>query len=124
MIPKVTETLDANGNVISTSRLNQERTDNKKSTFNVFDSYKSIAITSKSILNADEYEFNERFSGIISEAIMKDNRNLLSPEQRKLIDRYFSTAPDSTGIPKTEVEIHAILLSGDLIALDKYLGEV
>ena len=121
MIPTTQEELDDNGNVIAINRVYKERVDNPKSTFNPFDAYKSIARTKKSVLNEDEFEFNERFSDIISEAIILDNRYLLSPEQKKLIDRYFSTAP---GIVITEEEIHAILSADDLVQLDKFLGEV
>ena len=127
MIPKMIDVLDDNGNIISSDRAHTEREDNKKSTFNLYDSYKSIAITSKSVLNTDVYEFNERFSDIISEVIVKDNRYLLSPEQKKLIDRYFSTAPDSVGIDglrRTEAEVFDLLSDEDLVQLDQYLGEV
>jgi len=124
MRPKLVETLDENGNVVSSSRMYQERIDNTISTFNLFDSYKSIAITNKSVLNVDRFEFNERFSDILSEAIVLDNRYLLSPEQKKLIDRYFSKAPDSTGLAINEDDIFTILADNDLVQLDKFLGEV
>lgn len=127
MRPKLVETLDEQGNVISSARMYEERIDNKVSTFNLFDSYKSIAITNKSVLNTDRFEFNERFSDILSEAIVLDNRYLLSPEQKKLIDRYFSKAPDSVGfgnLPRDEEDVFAILSDNDLIQLDKFLGEV
>ena len=47
MIPKVIVTLDDNGNVVSSVRANDIRVDSKNSTFNLFDSYKSIAILVK-----------------------------------------------------------------------------
>lgn len=127
MIPTTEEILDENGNVTAINRVNEVRTDNPTSTFNPFDSYKSIAKIDKTVLNTDHYHFNERFSDIISEAIILDNRYLLSPEQKKLVDRYFSTAPDSVGyeaIRMEEDEIFTILSDEDLIQLDKYLGEV
>ena len=122
MIPKVIVTLDDNGNVVSSIRVNDIRVDSKNSTFNLFDSYKSIAITSKSITNNDIFEFNERFSDILSEAIMTDNRYLLSPEQKKLIDRYFVAATGDEA--KTEAEILVLLSSEDLKQLDIYLGGI
>ena len=122
MIPKVIVTLDDNGNVVSSIRVNDIRVDSKNSTFNLFDSYKSIAITSKSITNNDIFEFNERFSDILSEAIMTDNRYLLSPEQKKLIDRYFAAATGDEA--KTEAEILVLLSSEDLKQLDIYLGGI
>lgn len=124
MIPTVIDILDTEGNVIGTKRVNEERVDNSNSKFNLFDSYKAIAITNKSVLNTDVYEFHERFADIFSEMVMKDNRYLLSPEQKEMIDRYFSTAPDSTGISKTEDDIYAILSDNDLIQLDKFLGGI
>ena len=122
MIPKVIVTLDNNGNVVSSVRANDIRVDSKNSTFNLFDSYKSIAITSKSITNNDIFEFNERFSDILSEAIITDNRYLLSPEQKKLIDRYFAAATGDEA--KTEAEILVLLSSEDLKQLDIYLGGI
>ena len=127
MIPKVIVTLDDNGNVVSSVRANDIRVDSKNSTFNLFDSYKSIAITSKSVMNLDKFEFNERFSDILSEAITTDNRYLLSTEQKKLIDRYFAKAPASVAvgeIPRTLEEVSALLAEDDLIQLDIYLGGI
>jgi hypothetical protein len=122
MIPKVIVTLDDNGNVVSSVRANDIRVDSKNSTFNLFDSYKSIAITSKSVMNLDKFEFNERFSDILSEAITTDNRYLLSTEQKKLIDRYFAAATGDEA--KTEAEILVLLSSEDLKQLDIYLGGI
>ena len=122
MIPKVIVTLDDNGNVVSSVRANDIRVDSKNSTFNLFDSYKSIAITSKSVMILDKFEFNERFSDILSEAITTDNRYLLSTEQKKLIDRYFAAATGDEA--KTEAEILVLLSSEDLKQLDIYLGGI
>lgn len=123
MIVKMVDVLDAAGNVIATNRANALRDTPVISPYNIYDAYKGIARTNRSVLNTDEFEFNERFSDILSEAIMLDNRYLLSPEQKKLIDRYFAKAPDSVG-SVTEDSVYNVLADNDLVQLDKYLGGI
>lgn len=124
MKTRTIDVLDDNGEVVSSTRVNPVRT-TPVSTFNIFDSYKSIASTSKTITNEDKFEFNERFADILSEAIVRDNRYLLSPEQKAIVDRYFSLAPDSVeGLTTSEVDVEEALGSEDLIQLDNYLGGV
>lgn len=89
-------------------RLNETH---KDSHYNPFDAYKTIAIDTTNVLLNTKYIFNERFSDILSEAIMKNNLKLLSKEQYEVVYRYFNQADSG-------------LVDTDLIQLDEYLGGI
>ncbi len=84
---------------------------NTDTSFNLFDSYKVIAIDTEKMDKGSSIEFSDTLVVILSESMLKNNMNLLSKEQYKTISRFYAQA--DTG-----------LVDDDLIQLNVYLGSV
>ena len=80
------------------------------SRFNAFHSYKDIASDKETLNGSIEYLFTDRFANLLDEVIVTNNKDLLSKEQMKMIDTYFSEADTGALSNKSE-------------QLDKFLGE-
>ena len=78
------------------------------SNFNMFEVYKSIARDKENLNGHMEYLFTDRFARLFDEAVLTNNKDILSPEQLKMINLYFKEA-DGT-------------MSNKIKQLDEFLG--
>jgi len=78
------------------------------SNFNMFEVYKSIARDKENLNGHIEYLFTDRFARLFDEVILTNNKDILSPEQLKMINLYFKEA-DGT-------------MSNKIKQLDEFLG--
>ena len=62
------------------------------SNFNMFEVYKSIARDKENLNGHIEYLFTDRFARLFDEVILTNNKDILSPEQLKMINLYFKEA--------------------------------
>lgn len=69
------------------------------SNFNMFEVYKSIARDKENLNGHIEYLFTDRFARLFDEVILTNNKDILSPEQLKMVNLYFKEA-DGTMSPK------------------------
>ena len=78
------------------------------SNFNMFEVYKSIARDKENLNGHMEYLFTDRFARLFDEVVLTNNKDILSPEQLKMINLYFKEA-DGT-------------MSNKIKQLDEFLG--
>ena len=62
------------------------------SNFNMFEVYKSIARDKENLNGHIEYLFTDRFARLFDEVILTNNKDILSPEQLKMVNLYFKEA--------------------------------
>ena len=62
------------------------------SNFNMFEVYKSIARDKENLNGHIEYLFTDRFARLFDEVILTNNKDILSPEQLKMVNIYFKEA--------------------------------
>lgn len=78
------------------------------SNFNMFEVYKSIARDKENLNGHIEYLFTDRFARLFDEVILTNNKDILSPEQLKMVNLYFKEADD--------------VMSDKVKQLDEFLG--
>ena len=78
------------------------------SNFNTFEVYKSIARDKENLNGHIEYLFTDRFARLFDEVILTNNKDILSPEQLKMVNLYFKEA---NGV-----------MSNKIKQLDEFLG--
>ena len=78
------------------------------SNFNMFEVYKSIARDKENLNGHIEYLFTDRFARLFDEVILTNNKDILSPEQLKMVNLYFKEA---NGV-----------MSNKIKQLDEFLG--
>ena len=78
------------------------------SNFNMFEVYKSIARDKENLNGHIEYLFTDRFARLFDEVILTNNKDILSPEQLKMINLYFKEADG--------------VMSDKIKQFDKFLG--
>ena len=86
---------------INTSRIFEER---KVSNYNMFDTYKSIARDKEGLNGSMEYIFTERFARLFDDAILTNNKDILSPEQLSMINTYFAEADGVLGSKSKQLD--------------------
>lgn len=74
---------------INTSRIYEER---KISNYNMFQTYKSIARDKEGLNGSMSYIFTERFARLFDDAVLTNNKDILSPEQLAMVNTYFTEA--------------------------------
>ena len=79
------------------------------SNFNMFEVYKSIARDKENLNGHIEYLFTDRFARLFDEVILTNNKDILSPEQLKMVNLYFKEAD---GVMSTKVEQFDRFLGG------------
>ena len=78
------------------------------SNFNMFEVYKSIARDKENLNGHIEYLFTDRFARLFDEVILTNNKDILSPEQLKMVNAYFKEADG--------------IMSPKIKQLDEFLG--
>ena len=78
------------------------------SNFNMFEVYKSIASDKENLNGHIEYLFTVRFARLFDEVILTNNKDILSPEQLKMVNLYFKEADG--------------IMSPKIKQLDEFLG--
>ena len=78
------------------------------SNFNMFEVYKSIARDKENLNGHIEYLFTDRFARLFGEVILTNNKDILSPEQLKMVNLYFKEADG--------------VMSNKVKQLDEFLG--
>ena len=78
------------------------------SNFNMFEVYKSIVRDKENLNGHIEYLFTDRFARLFDEVILTNNKDILSPEQLKMVNLYFKEAD--------------VIMSDKIKQLDKFLG--
>ena len=78
------------------------------SNFNMFEVYKSIARDKENLNGHIEYLFRDRFARLFDEVILTNNKDILSPEQLKMVNLYFKEADG--------------VMSNKIKQLDEFLG--
>lgn len=78
------------------------------SNFNMFEVYKSIARDKENLNGHIEYLFTERFARLFDEVVLTNNKDILSPEQLKMVNLYFKEADG--------------IMSDKIKQFDKFLG--
>ena len=78
------------------------------SNFNMFEVYKSIARDKENLNGHIEYLFTDRFARLFDEVILTNNKDILSPEQLKMVNLYFKEADG--------------VMSDKIKQLDEFLG--
>ena len=78
------------------------------SNFNMFEVYKSIARDKENLNGHIEYLFTDRFARLFDEVILTNNKDILSPEQLKMVNLYFKEADG--------------VMSNKIKQLDEFLG--
>ena len=78
------------------------------SNFNMFEVYKSIARDKENLNGHIEYLFTDRFARLFDEVILTNNKDILSPEQLKMVNLYFKEADG--------------IMSNKIKQLDEFLG--
>ena len=78
------------------------------SNFNMFEVYKSIARDKENLNGHIEYLFTDRFARLFDEVILTNNKDILSPEQLKMVNLYFKEADG--------------VMSNKVKQLDEFLG--
>ena len=78
------------------------------SNFNMFEVYKSIARDKEKLNGHIEYLFTDRFARLFDEVILTNNKDILSPEQLKMVNLYFKEADG--------------VMSDKIKQLDEFLG--
>lgn len=79
---------------INTSRIYEER---KISNYNMFHTYKSIARDKEGLNGSMSYIFTERFARLFDDAVLTNNKDILSPEQLAMVNTYFTEADGVMG---------------------------
>jgi len=82
---------------------------NPNTNYGMFEMYKAAAMTQENMLGGMAYFYTPEFVEIFNEAMLSSNKWLLSKEQEKYIDLYFTEADGQ--------------LSYEMLQLDKFLGE-
>ena len=78
------------------------------SNFNMFEVYKSIARDKENLNGHIEYLFTDRFARLFDEVVLTNNKDILSPEQLKMVNLYFKEADG--------------VMSNKIKQLDEFLG--
>ena len=77
------------------------RKDKLVSQHNTYEKYKAAYKSQENIVGGIDYEFLEHFAKMLDLFVINKNKYLLSPEQERLIDKYFAEAD---GIMSSEVK--------------------